>query len=324
MVERRDRDPAEDAIDWLVRQRDPAFDDWMGFTAWLEADSEHARAYDRLAALEAGVADDLRRDPPMLGEAPSPAPVAPATPRPAYRPGHIRRILTPLIGLSAAAAALVAFVTTRPASTYEVATAPGEHRHIRLDDGSHIVLNGGARLRLDRDAPRTAQLIGGEALFDIVHDADAPFRVAFAGGTVEDLGTRFAITLAPQRIEVAVAEGVVAYRADAGKAPVTLHPGQRLVARNADAQIGSVAVGTIGAWATPLLRYRDARLSDVAADLSRALQVPVEADPALAEMRVTATIQLDLDVDRSMARLAPLLAVRVVHREGKWILEAAP
>ncbi|AHE53267.1 FecR family protein [Sphingomonas sanxanigenens] len=322
MVERRDRDPAERAIDWLIRQRDPAFDDWMGFTTWLEADPEHARAYDRLAALDAGVTDDLRRDPPSLAPSQPPASV-PAGPRPAYRPGRVRRILTPLIGISAAAAALVAFVTTRPASTYEIATAAGEHRHIRLDDGSHIVLNGGARLRLDRDAPRTAQLVRGEALFDIVHDRDAPFRVTFAGGTVEDLGTRFTIALAPQRIEVAVAEGAVAYRAG-GKSTVMLRPGQRLIARNADAQVDRVAAGTIGAWATPLLRYRDARLSDVAADLSRALQVPVEADPALAEMRVTATIQLDLDVDRSMARLAPLLAVRVVHREGKWILEAAP
>ncbi|MGF7151118.1 transmembrane sensor [Sphingomonas zeicaulis] len=320
MVERRDRDPAEGAIDWLIRQRDPTFDDWIGFTAWLEADPAHAHAYDRLAALDAGVADDLQRDPPVLA---LPQPSAPAGHQPAYRPGRIRRILTPLIGVSAAAAALVAFVTTRPAATYEIATAPGEHRRIRLDDGSLIVLHGGARLRLDRDEPRSAQLISGEALFNIVHVSDAPFRVAFAGGTVEDLGTRFTVAIAPQRIEVAVAEGAVAYRG-VSKDSVTLHPGQRLVARNADAQVSRVAVGTIGAWATPLLRYRNERLTDVAADLSRALQVPVEADPALADMRVTATIQLDLDVDRSMARLAPLLAVRVVHREGKWILEAAP
>lgn len=321
MVERRDQDPAAGAIDWLTRQRDPAFEDWMGFTAWLEADPENARQYDRLAALDAGVADDLRRDPPAL--APS-RPAAPAIQRPAYRPGRIRRILTPLIGLSAVAAALVAFVATRPASTYEVVAAPGEHRRIRLDDGSHIVLNGGARLRLDRDAPRTAQLVSGEALFDIVHDGDTPFRVQMEGGTVEDLGTRFTIALAPQRIEVAVAEGAVAFRGAAAGAGVTLRPGQRLVARDVGLQLDRVAAGTIGAWATPLLRYRDARLSEVAADLSRALQVPVEADPALADMRVTATIQLDLDVDRSMARLAPLLAVRAVHREGKWILEAAP
>ena len=43
---RPDASPAEArAIDWLIRQRDPAFDDWDGFADWLDEDSEHAAIF---------------------------------------------------------------------------------------------------------------------------------------------------------------------------------------------------------------------------------------------------------------------------------------
>ena len=40
------------AIDWLIRQRDPSFDDWDGFADWLAEDPGHAAVYDALACLD--------------------------------------------------------------------------------------------------------------------------------------------------------------------------------------------------------------------------------------------------------------------------------
>ncbi|MDP3782285.1 MAG: DUF4880 domain-containing protein, partial [Sphingopyxis sp.] len=48
-----DANPAEArAIDWLIRQRDPAFDDWDGFADWLGEDPEHAAIYDAVASID--------------------------------------------------------------------------------------------------------------------------------------------------------------------------------------------------------------------------------------------------------------------------------
>ena len=38
----RDQAVREQAAAWAVRSGDPAFDDWDGFTAWLEQDPAHA------------------------------------------------------------------------------------------------------------------------------------------------------------------------------------------------------------------------------------------------------------------------------------------
>ncbi|RYY81691.1 MAG: iron dicitrate transport regulator FecR, partial [Comamonadaceae bacterium] len=35
-----------DALDWALRVADPAFTDWDGFTAWLDADPARAERYD--------------------------------------------------------------------------------------------------------------------------------------------------------------------------------------------------------------------------------------------------------------------------------------
>ena len=60
------------AIDWLIRQRDPAFADWERFSDWLGADPAHASAYHELALLDG----DLE----ALPVHPAPANDAPAEP----------------------------------------------------------------------------------------------------------------------------------------------------------------------------------------------------------------------------------------------------
>ena len=42
----------EQAIAWTIRARDPDFDDWDALTEWLEADSAHNAAFQKLALLD--------------------------------------------------------------------------------------------------------------------------------------------------------------------------------------------------------------------------------------------------------------------------------
>ncbi len=44
------------AIDWIVRQRAPDFDDWDGFADWLAEAPGHAEIYDALASLDVDLA----------------------------------------------------------------------------------------------------------------------------------------------------------------------------------------------------------------------------------------------------------------------------
>ena len=50
----------EQAITWAVRTGEPGFDDWETFTAWLETDPSHVRAYDEVTAAVADGAEALR------------------------------------------------------------------------------------------------------------------------------------------------------------------------------------------------------------------------------------------------------------------------
>jgi transmembrane sensor len=296
---------AAGAIDWLTRQRDPRFGEWEAFTAWLEADPANAARYDALAMLDAGLAEDLAQNPPV----------------PESRPETARRRWAPGIAAAAAIVLLVLGVfLLRPDATYEIATAAGQTRRVQLADGSRAILAGATRLRLDRNAPREIRLEQGQALFEVAHDAAAPFRVRFEGGTVEDLGTRFTIRHQGAQTEVAVAEGAVAF--SAGTDRVELQPGQRLSVRGGEAVLDRIAVEAVGAWAATRLTYQNAGLGSVAADLARELGVPVTVAPELRDERVTATIQLDADTRRSMARLGPLLGIRVERHGDGWMLAA--
>lgn len=177
----------DEAIGWVIRQRDPGFADWDSFMLWLEEDSMHAQVYDEMALADRDMASYA---------APAPKPLAP----PARHDGGYRPSRRGALGWGAVAASLVAFAGYSllvPASAgYAVETKAGERQSVALADGSRIDLNGGTRLMLDRENPRFAQLERGEALFTVVHDETRPFIVKTGGATLTDAGTAFNVVRA--------------------------------------------------------------------------------------------------------------------------------
>lgn len=303
-------DPAAEAIAWLVRQRDPRFDDWEAFTRWLEADPVHAERYGALAALDAGLAEDLAAAPPAFE-------TTEAVELARRGSGILPRAVAAVAALVLVA---VGIFLLRPDTSYELATAPGQTKRVQLADGTRVILRGDTRLRLDHAAPREIALEGGEAWFEVAHDPATPFRVRFDGGVAEDLGTRFTVRHLGEASEVAVAEGAVAVRA--GSQRIDLAPGQRLRIEDGQRRVEPIDIRAVGGWATTSLSYQDAALSVVAADLSRTLGVAVAVVPQVRGQRVTATIQVEADADRSIARLGPLLGIRVVRQGDGWVFAA--
>ncbi|WP_336964400.1 FecR family protein [Sphingobium aquiterrae] len=310
----------EAALAWVIRVRDPDFADWEAFTRWLEGDPAHARAYDRLAAIDA----DLPAALPHASPARHPAPVIPANDQDAP-PRRWRWVAGG--GIAAVAAALVAFVAIPRADPYSVATAPGQTREIALADGTKIVLNGGTTVRLDHARPRLAALEKGEALFTVTHDPRDPFRVQVGDAVFEDVGTVFNISHAGGMTRIGVSEGAVVYNPQAEA--IALPAGRGLTARDADGtvQLAAVAPDAVGSWRTGRLTYNNAPMDEIAADIARSLGVPVRAAPGVATMHFTGTILIDRDAGHFFARAAPLLGVSARRRDGAWMLEpqdAAP
>jgi transmembrane sensor len=87
-----------------------------------------------------------------------------------------------------------------------------------LPDGSAAELNAGAEIAVQfTPEKRTVRLVRGEALFDVVEDADRPFVVAAGQIEIRAVGTAFAVRNAEDEIAVLVTKGQVAVqRADAG------------------------------------------------------------------------------------------------------------
>ena len=309
-------DIRDQAALWMARARDPRFSDWDALTEWLEADPAHNLAYEAAFAGH-DLAGELAREDHAT---------------PSVEIGQVRgwrRSRWIGGGLAGAvAAAMIALILPNFTQSAEMIaqTGPGEHRVIRLDDGSEIALNGNTRLVLDRKNRRTARLERGEAMFSVVHDETRPFTVDTDGARMVDLGTRFNVLRNAHGSEVAVAEGAVLY--DPNGAAVRLGPGRLL--RKADGsnivEVNQTDPATIGAWRSGRLVYREAPLWRVADDLSRATGSAVAVDPAVSGHLFTGAIALaQADPAMLARRLGPLLDVTVAQqRDGLYLKARAP
>ncbi|MET0373181.1 MAG: FecR domain-containing protein [Rhizorhabdus sp.] len=302
-----DRDDMETAaLDWVIRMRDPGFDGWEDFEVWLSADPAHADVYHRFATADEDIGDLLKTAPPR-----------PLIAMPERRPLTRRAWLGGAIAASVAALVGIGMIDRQP-SLYQIETAPGMRRTITLDDGSRIALNGGTSIKLNRRDARYAVLERGEALFDVVHDEDAPFKVAVGDATLIDVGTRFNVLREKGSTAVQVAEGAVIYNPD--EEAVRLDPGQTLRALDGDTKLalGTVAPAAVAGWKDGRLIYDGQTMTEVAADLARWSGQTVRADPRVAGQRFRGVLSLTDGDD--IVRLAPLLDVDVRKSGQIWVL----
>ena len=297
------------AIDWLVRQRDPAFADWDRFADWLAEDPAHAEVYDALASLDR----DLDALPPAT--------------KPSVVIGHEspHRPSRRLWFGGAIAAALVAVVAVPQLELFgtpdRIETAAGEHRSITLADGSMIEINGASVVELDRDRPRFARLASGEAMFHVVHREGDPFVVEAGAARVVDLGTAFNIVRRDRRTSVSVSEGVVLYNPDRDK--VRVEAGQAIDAGDSDTtppMVRPIDVANVGGWRTGLLVYNDAPLTVVAEDLKRTAGIEVSIAPGAEGQSFRGALIVDKDRARTVADLAALSGTSAERRGDGWVL----
>lgn len=301
-------DLLEAAIAWHVQLPVLDGEGWQRFTAWLEADPAHARAYDVVSA-----EDTLRG--PML-----PANEAGAAPS--------RRLARWASGGGAIAAALVAMLMLHPfggtptAARYMVATGDAP-RSIALADGTQITLAAGTRVELDRHDARYAALDRGAAVFRVQHDVAHPFEVHAAGHVFEDLGTVFELVRHGDALAVAVAEGGVLF--DPGGAATKVTPGHRLAIDLADnsATLAPFPVARVGEWRTGQLRFSGAPLGDVVAALGQATGADVRLTGGLSARVFTGMVRVTGSASRDIPHFAELTGTSWKRDGDVWVIAPA-
>lgn len=293
----------EDALAWAVLSGDPAFADWAGLTAWLEADPAHGAAYAAVTAAVADAADALAL------AANDDAIASPRRTR-HWLGGAVAAVL---------AGVLVFSLWRGPDEGTLYQTAPGETLLVELEDGSSITLAGGTRLELPAGSDREAHLLAGEALFTIVHDETDPFVLIAGTERLVDAGTVFDVRLGQGGLSLAVSEGAVIY--DPQGAEVTVRPGQLLTRAEGASTVtlGQIAPEQVGEWREGRLTFDLAPLDAVAEDLTRATGIAFAARPSSADYAVSGSL-LTAPVEDDPRSLAALLNVAVRPAGNGWEL----
>lgn len=236
------------------------------------------------------------------------------------------------VGLVAAAAVIVAFVTVRrgPAiapvnpdvGSRIYVTSVGQRDSVVLGDGSRVILGPDSRLVVPNDYALTTRnvVLMGDGYFDIHHNADKPFSVRAGPALIEDVGTTFTIESdAGDTTSVSVISGSVRLRAiDASRrSGAVLGAGDRgsMAGNGVVRTYPHAAVPDDSAWTTGRLVFHDASLARVAGEIHRWFGVTVHVtDTSLLDRHVTASFNGE-SVDQVLKIVGLTLGARV-DRKG--------
>jgi transmembrane sensor len=157
--------------------------------------------------------------PDRIARSPLEEPLPPPPPPPRWH-WPTARIVT--FALAALASLSLLLIDIAPS---DYVSGIGERRVIHLEDGSTVTMNTRSRMRVWlTPRGRDIELLEGEALFAVAHDARRPFRVHVGHTVVEAVGTAFSVYRGEHGTKVSVVEGRVKIFAYQSPAPLILNP----------------------------------------------------------------------------------------------------
>lgn len=311
----------EQAAEWLeaVEEGGPA--KRAAFAAWLKESPRHVGEVLTVAALckefkgmdfsnvlvENAGAADLKKIVRLRKEV--------AAPR---RRSVRRRSLGAAAAALASLAVAAAWMLFGQGGLRNYATDIGEQRGFELVDGSLVQLNTRSRVKVRfSEAARDIELIAGEALFDVAHNPQRPFRVHAGPAVIQAVGTQFTVFHHAQGVTVTVIEGSVRVQDRQ-----TLRSGEK-VSITPDGQITRVTAVDLAravAWKDRRLVFVEDRLSDIVAEFNRYNQTPqMRVEGALlGEKRLTGVF--DANAPESFVRFLDTAKDIHVERDAKEVV----
>jgi transmembrane sensor len=226
----------------------------------------------------------------------------------------------------------------------EYGTGVGEQQLVVLDDGTRMTLNTATRVRVDLgSAQRTANVDGGEALFEVAKDARRPFVVRVAGAEVvaPDAVVAVRFTKGGSRgddgVAVTLISGQATLQAAADRGtnglvpdrPLVMQAGERvrLVSGGAAPSAPSVDrpdMDQVVAWKRSEAVFDGASLSDAVAEMNRYSRTPivVVGNSAIENLRVSGLYRTGDNAGFARA-VATLHGLNMSERQGRLELTKA-
>ncbi|CAN7620986.1 FecR family protein [Pseudomonas sp. LjRoot277] len=299
----------DEAARWFVRLQEPTVnaEESGHFDAWLDEHPQHRDEFQLLQGLWS--AADLL--PAARLQALCETPAARSKRRPLVRYAVAASVLAVALGLG-----LFSGLNHPAIYSAEFSTALGERRHVALPDGSLIDLNSRSRVqvRYENDR-RSIELTQGEAMFSVEHDTRRPFVVEAGSGKVTVTGTRFDVRRDTAQTRVVVEQGTVKVQgrtaADSDFISLTAGLGTHIDAEGKVAAAYAVNPAELTAWRSGKLVFNNARLSDVAEEVSRYRAKPLTVgNDKVGNLRLTSVFKSD-NTDALLKALPSILPVAV-------------
>ncbi|WP_156447792.1 FecR family protein [Caulobacter sp. CCH5-E12] len=245
-------------------------EDLEAFSAW-QSDPSNKAAYDRIDDISRGLRA-LQDDPDIRQATAEALARGPERRRFVMRLGtqRVRVVVGSLVAASVVASVAGGYIALRP--TY--ATEVGQTFSARLSDGSRLTLDTDSQVRVRfSGGERRIELLRGQAIFEVAHNAQRPFIVQAGDTRVRATGTRFEVRRIGQDVRVTLTQGSVeVVDRDAKAKTWRLRPGETLALKPAGASIAtptSVDIQTATSWTTGTVTFQDVPLDEAVAELNR-------------------------------------------------------
>jgi len=340
---------AQQAGEWYAENRAGALtrESREAFVAWLRASPQHVQEYLGVAALArdlGSATDDPEFDTEaLLARAKATADTVVRFDRPdRQRHTPLARSRVPAAWWRGAAAAAIAVCAVGASAVWSTLdgqrfglpksyqTAHGQQSVVRLPDGSVLTLNTDSQVKVRYSVrERVVEVERGQALFQVMHEAQRRFRVYAGSAEVVAVGTQFDVYRKPATAIVTVVAGSVAVYAGP---PTYEEPGSALPERAVRVgagyqvmvtgqEIGApqpVDIWSAVAWVRQQITFENVPLGEVAAEFNRYGRVALEIDdPALRSMPISGNFNA-YDTDSFAAFIATLNGV-TMERTGQRI-----
>ncbi|MBV4460235.1 DUF4880 domain-containing protein [Pseudomonas sp. COR58] len=295
---------AEQAVHWLLEMQQGPLDPrrQQAWQHWLEAHSEHRRAWEHIQRVNArlrGLSSPL-------------AHAALNAPRSAGRRQALKLLL--LLGAGSALTWGVREHNPLPSLLADYRTPVGARRRFALPSGGQLQLNtaSAADVRADGPQPRI-RLLEGEILLT----AARAIEVQTAHGLLTARGARLNVRQFADRTQVALFEGQVELAAGEG-APVPLPVARQLSFSHTSVGAAQPLDANSGAWADGMLVAAHMRLGDFLDELGRYRRGQLHCDSKAADLLISGTYPLD-DSERILDLLEISLPVKVRRFTRYWV-----
>lgn len=165
------------------------------------------------------------------------------------------------------------------ATLLELTTPRGGTYQVTLSDGTRVWLNAASTLKYPSwfSGKSREVEITGEAYFEVMSDADRPFKVFSKGQEIKVVGTVFNVQVYADEpdVKTTLVEGSVQIFNRMSKVIRKLQPGEQSTVLKGDTRVAPVDVSEYTAWKDGLFRYNNQPLEDIMRNLSRWYQVEV-------------------------------------------------